>query len=112
VTHRFKASRLTSPRIKSLGTFSGLKVYLVDGESIRNTTEIDFTMGGTRARWKFIPDGEIWIDECHTDLDKRATIRHEAKEYYEMKDKGLTYLQAHEKANVVERKYRREAIRG
>lgn len=110
MTHRFKSR--SSMRKRLIGTFRGLKVYLVDGLFIRNKIEVDFCLGGTHARWKFIPDGEIWIDECLSDLDRQATIRHEAKEYHEMTKKGLTYLQAHEKANVVERKYRKAALRG
>ena len=64
-------------------------------------------MGGTNARWSFIPDGEIWIDENLSELDRDATIEHEAKEY-KLMSKGMKYGKAHEAANVVERKYRRK----
>jgi hypothetical protein len=110
MTHRYTAR--APMRKRFIDTFRGLKVYLVDGLFVRNHINVDFTMGGTVQRWKFIPDGEIWIDECLHDLDQKATIRHEAKEYYEMRDKGLTYNKAHEKANVVEREYRKAAFQG
>lgn len=105
MTTRFREAR--PPRTRRLSDRGPFAVHLVDGERIRNRIEVDFTMDGTNARWKFIPDGEIWIDACLSDFDRRATILHETREYALMKGAGQSYDVAHEGANVVERAFRK-----
>ena len=43
------ALKLESPRIRRLGHVTGLPVYLVSGEQVRNQIDIDFTQGGNEA---------------------------------------------------------------
>jgi len=92
-----------------LGKVDGLTVWLVDGERIRDDLEIDFTMGGTHARWKFIPKREVWIDECLSPRDRNATIVHELVERARML-KGASYEPAHDYASMVERAFRRRSM--
>ena len=40
------ALKLEPPRIRRLGYVTGLPVYLVSGERVRNDIDIDFTQGG------------------------------------------------------------------
>ena len=47
---------------KLLGTKDGVKIFLVDGELIRDKLDIEFTMSGHHWRYHFIPKDEIWID--------------------------------------------------
>ena len=103
---------MPDPRLSRLSDHAGHRVYAVDGERVRNEVEVDFTMGGTRARWPFIPDGEIWVDACLSEFDRQATIRHEAEEYRQMTARGLRYEEAHDLANAVERRYRRRYASG
>lgn len=83
-----------------------LKVYLVDGERVRDEIEIDYTMGGTHGRFKFIPKNEVWIEQILSPHDRVATLAHELRELGLMRH-GMTYLKAHEQANTVERAVRK-----
>lgn len=86
----------------------GTKVFLVDGEFIRNNIYQDWTEGGNPEAYpEFNPEGEIWIEKGMSDLDIEATIIHEKTECDWMK-KGLMYEDAHNKANIQEKKYRDE----
>jgi hypothetical protein len=84
-----------------------LKIYLVDGNAVRRE-HIEFTMGGHGYVYPWIPIDEIWIDENLKDKpgDFAATLKHEVFEIRKMRDEGLTYDQAHELANVMEKKER------
>jgi hypothetical protein len=110
--HRYRGRPLAPPRTRRLPNFDGFRVFLVNGQAIRGDRrhrerEIEFTMGGTAARYPgLIPDGEIWIDACLGRLDREATVRHEAREYRLMR-RGMSYGRAHSLANAQERAYRR-----
>lgn len=96
-------------RKRLVGVIRGLSVYLVDGEYVRNTFEIDFTMGGTFARYpEFIPENEVWIDDGMSTLDVCATIVHELVERHRMLALGEGYDEAHDVASGVEIAFRRE----
>ena len=86
--------RTEIPR-RIIADFGGLRVCAVDGEAIRNLLDVDFTMGGNAARYPYVPDGEIWVDESMSPLDTAATILHEALEYHDMRDRGHAYDPAH-----------------
>lgn len=87
----------------------GFKIYLVDGEAVRKD-HITFTMGGHGYVYDYIPKNEIWIDENLKDkpADMEATIRHELFEIKKMRDEGLSYEEAHELANAMEKEVRNE----
>ena len=89
-------------RERLLGKLRGLKVYLVDGELVRNQIDIDFTSGGTSARYAYCPVREIWIDTCLGSFDRFCTIIHEFVERSRMLEKGESYDTAHDVANRVE----------
>jgi hypothetical protein len=91
------------------GYYSNVKVYVVDGLTIRNDLEIDFTMGGNWGRYSFIPEGQIWIDECLVPDDKLATIMHELTEVSWMAE-GIDYGKAHSLANISEKLIRQWII--
>src|SRR5208282_5230843 len=41
---------------------NGMKVYLVDGERIRDKIDEDFVTYGSHALESYIPEGEVWVD--------------------------------------------------
>lgn len=102
---------MPSPRLKSLGTVAGLKIFLVSGERVRNAIDIDFTMGGNEAIYpQYVPAGEIWIDDAAGHLDRCATALHEIVERDQMMRFGKDYDAAHGVASAVERPFRKELL--
>lgn len=67
-----------------LGTIQGIKILLVDGTQIRDSEDIDFTEGGNSARYGYIPEDEIWIEQSLPLEDQAATIIHEITEKHLM----------------------------
>ena len=86
------------------------KVRYVNGEKVRHD-HVEFTMGCHRRapHCKFIPANEIWIEKNMTCIDTEATILHEMVEHTAM-CRGYGYDEAHEMANKVERKFRRNDL--
>lgn len=97
------------------GTF---RVFIVDGEWVRNNLSVIFGHGGHGLVHEFIPLDEIWIGKEHFDgcackkISKtqalspqaiQSTMLHEIVEYKAMK-KGILYGEAHNQALVAERK--------
>lgn len=91
-------------------TADDISIYLVDGKKIRDIESVDFTMGGHGYVFRFIPRGEIWIDDRIAKSERGFTIRHELWEYDLMSD-GVPYGEAHRRANIVEKKARLKALR-
>jgi hypothetical protein len=87
----------------------GLKLYLVDGEQVRKD-KIMFVSGGHGYVYDWIPKDEVWIDDNQKDKpsDMEATIKHELFEIKKMRDEGLSYDDAHELANAMEKEVRNE----
>jgi hypothetical protein len=104
-----QALSLESPRIKRLGYVTGLPVYLVSGEKVRNDIDIDFTQGGNEAAYPgYVPPGEIWIDDAMHVLDRIATVFHEIVERNLVLYGGVDYDDAHDIALEREKVFRNE----
>lgn len=88
-----------------IGKRRGLDIWIVDGAKVRKELYIDFVLGGNDQRYKFIPDGEIWIDNSISVEELEFTIIHEIFERELMKQ-GMTYAKAHELAAQEELKAR------
>lgn len=100
------------PRLRLLGSVTGLTVYVVDGEHVRNELDIDFTCGGNEAVYpNYVPKGEIWLDNSLSALDRTATLLHEIVERNLMIDKGWSYDRAHDAASAAERPFRKDLQR-
>ena len=98
------------------------KVYLVNGQYVRDVYDQDFTQGGHHKVYpEFIPPSEIWLDRSldttdvngevrYSLVDRKATLLHELVESEDMgkaRGKGEEYDEAHsEVANVAEREGR------
>lgn len=95
-------------RIKLIKKIGKIKVFLVDGNRIRNFIDIDFTTGGHGFRHLYIPLDEIWVDSSNED-EKEEIIIHELKELKLMK-KGINYNTAHDLACLEELKLRTKRL--
>jgi hypothetical protein len=102
-------SKLKPPRLRYVGRCTGLSVYIVDGERVRHEHDIDFTMGGNEAIYpKYVPKGEIWIDDALHPLDATATTFHEIVERDLMMRLGWSYDDAHDAASACEIIFRKD----
>lgn len=98
--------------VSKIGDMQGFAVWRVDGELVRNVVHIDFTQGGNPARYKYVPEGEVWVDDVLDDSDAYFTIVHELFETKLMQEKGLSYNVAHDKASQVEAQLREKTGKG
>lgn len=103
------ALELKTPRLRLMGYVTGLPVYLVSGEKVRNEIDIDFTQGGNEAAYPgYVPPNEIWIDDAMHALDRIATIFHEIVERNLVLYGGMDYDEAHDIACKREIVFRKE----
>ena len=89
-------------KLSVYGSILGMTIWAVDGEIVRNEIDIDFTTGGNPARYRYIPNNEIWIESTLKPKDFASVVMHESFEYIMMKYYGLSYDDAHDKANGFE----------
>lgn len=95
--------------LNSLGSRSGLNIWVVNGPEVRRTLYPDFTMGGNPSRYPFIPEGEIWIDSSLSADEIKYTIDHEILEHAEM-SRGKSYSKAHDDALSLESRERAQDV--
>jgi hypothetical protein len=78
-----------------------IKIWVVNGELVRDLFFLDFTEGGHDKVYSFIPENEIWIDD-DLELDERKfVILHELHERNLM-SKGKDYDSAHKSSSKIE----------
>jgi len=87
---------------------SGLKIYVVDGEAVRDQLNVDFTEGGHSLRYDFIPRKEIWIDNDVAPKERKYILAHEIFELGAMQKNGGDYDKAHKAASKYEKELRKE----
>jgi frataxin-like iron-binding protein CyaY len=84
----------------------GVKVWIVDGELVRDVFFIDFTEGGHDKVYKFVPANEVWIDDDVRPGERRFILLHEMHERALM-SRGWAYRRAHRDSSRIEYHYRR-----
>lgn len=89
-----------------LGVAGEFKVFLINGEHVRDNLETDFTMASHGFVSGFIPKDEIWVDDRLSVNDIVATIHHEVFEA-KLMAKGMPYPDAHALATESEKKFRK-----
>lgn len=89
-------------QFKQLIVKSPIQVYLVDGEWVRDTKEVQFIGGGHHLWSPVIPNNEIWIENNHHARDESEILIHELIEFHLMKHLHWTYDKAHDFANSKE----------
>ena len=105
-----KVVSLPASRRRPWGQYAGYRVLVVDGRFVRDHIDIDFVLGGNGYRYPdFIPKDEIWIDDAVARRELVVTMVHEIAEA-ELMRQGKPYEEAHEIANVYERRARALAI--
>lgn len=83
-----------------------LKVWVVNGELVRDFYFIDFTEGGHDKVYNFVPKGEIWLDDDLSKRERKFVLLHEVHERNLML-KGLKYPEAHHSSSIIEHKCRK-----
>lgn len=79
-----------------------LKVFIVNGQYVRDNLDVNFTQGGHDRVYDYVPKNQIWLDRVLGLLDRKATLLHELKER-EIMGNGVDYGIAHEQyANPLE----------
>lgn len=91
---------------KIIKKYSGsVKVWLVDGNLVRDLFLLDYYEGGHDKVYSFIPENEIWIEEALSPAERKFIILHELHERYLM-TRGKPYKNAHIGATEIEDFYR------
>lgn len=78
-----------------------LKLWIVNGELVRDLFFLDFAGGGHGKVYHFIPEDEIWIDDDISQRERKFIILHEMHERNLM-EKGMDYPSAHRSATEIE----------
>lgn len=87
--------------------------YGVDGEALRNSgADLDFTTGGNPGRYRYVSPPEIWFEQVLRPSDALGVIIHEAIETIYMVSLGMSYDDAHAKANEHEWRVRQAIASG
>jgi len=94
-------SDLARVHLQLLDETEDAKIWLVDGRLVRSMFDIDFTEGGHDQVYKFVPKGEVWIDNDVESDERPYILFHELHERNLMK-KGLPYNEAHADASHLE----------
>lgn len=78
-----------------------LKVWIVDGELVRDFISVDFEKGGHDKVYSFMPKNEIWIDDDVEPNEVKFILVHEMHER-KLMSRGMEYLPAHRDSNKIE----------
>lgn len=78
-----------------------LKVWIVNGELVRDLFFVDYTEGGHDKVYSFIPRGEVWLDDDLSQKEIKFVLLHELHERHLMSE-GLEYHKAHRSASHIE----------
>jgi len=97
-----KAEYIEKAHKKLLTKYSnGIKVWIVDGALVRTVFFMDFTEGGHDQVYKFVPKGEVWLDDDLSEKEIKLILLHELHERCLM-SQGWDYDTAHRKASSIE----------
>ena len=80
--------------------YKGFKVYIVDGDWVRNNLDVIFGSGGHGRVHTFIPKDEIWISKGYNSDYQARCIIHESHEFGLMNK--LPYYHAHKNSQKEE----------
>jgi hypothetical protein len=111
-SERKKVDRISSDQLKGevsptivhlqvLAKTYDVTIWLVNGRLVRDWFDIDFTEGGHDLVYKFVPKGEVWIDNDVEPEERSYILLHELHERNLMK-KGLSYNEAHADSSRLE----------
>jgi hypothetical protein len=78
-----------------------VKVWVVDGEAVRDLFFLDFTEGGHEFVYNFVPKGEVWIDDDVREDEIKFVLLHEMHER-KLMEEGMIYVDAHASSSAIE----------
>jgi hypothetical protein len=78
-----------------------IKVWIVNGEAVRNLFFLDFTEGGHEFVYAFVPKGEVWIDDDIGKEEIKFVLLHEMHER-KLMEGGMKYDDAHKSSSEIE----------
>jgi hypothetical protein len=78
-----------------------LKIWVVDGDLVRDLYFVDFTEGGHDKVYHFVPAHEVWLDDDLQPKERRYVLLHEVHERRLMAQ-GWPYYKAHRSASNLE----------
>ncbi len=102
------AESLSPPYLQMDDTRGDYQVWIVDGAYIRGHIDEEFTNFGQHYRYPYIPVNEFWIDKEAAHDERTFFIDHLLVEH-DLMAKGVSYDDALEQADRVERRERRRA---
>ena len=82
-----------------------INVYFVSGEAVRDRHKTDFSQGGHGYVYDWIPKLEIWLEEEEKD-EAAFILAHEYAEMILMRDRKMSYENAHPIASKIEKELR------
>ena len=71
-----------------------LSIWIVNGKTIRDNFDTDFTEGGHDLVYDFVPEREVWLDDDLVGKERPYVLLHELHERNLM-SKGFNYDNAH-----------------
>ncbi len=92
--------------VKELKGFDAVKVFVVNGEIVRDLYFIDYTEGGHHFVYDFVPFDEVWLDDDLAASEMDFVLLHELHERYLMST-GWDYHKAHHSSTIIEYKARK-----
>jgi hypothetical protein len=84
------------------GEQNNYKIWIIDGNRVRQHIYREFLYGGNEQRYRFNPKGEIWIDNAISCEEYDLTVAHELNERHLMAKFGWTYAAAHDSSLSLE----------
>jgi hypothetical protein len=84
------------------GNKDNYRIWIIDGDIVRQKIYKEFLYGGNEQRYLFIPKGEIWIDNDISSEEFDLTVAHELNERHLMAKFGWTYQAAHDSSLSLE----------
>lgn len=97
-----KEAKLVRKRLWRNYKKHNLKVYLVDGNYVRNNVSVSYGIGGHHWGYSFIPTHEIWLEKTLSPRERKFILLHELYERKRMRDNKWNFLTAHEGATMSE----------
>jgi len=92
------------------GEKENYRIWIVDGNRVREKIYKEFLYGGNEQRYIFNPKGEIWIDNDISCEEYDLTVAHELNERHLMAKFGWTYEMAHDSSLSLEQVIRRRNL--
>lgn len=84
------------------GEKGGYKIWIIDGNRVRQKIYKEWLYGGNEQRYVFNPEGEIWIDNDISSEEFDLTVAHELNERHLMAKFGWEYQTAHDSSLSLE----------